>query len=312
MTTQPLASIAIRSARRPLPSGTSHSAIASARNGQLLPVYIVAGDARFLRDQVVAALRKASLGNGIAAFNEDRFTAGEVDVDKVISAARTVPMMAPRRFVLVRGVERWEGSGDEDAKKETPLDRLAAYAAEPVDSTCVVLTATKLDGRRKLASVAKRQGFLVMCDVLARQELPRWILERFKERGNPCEPDVADLLAEIAGPELAYVNDAVERLALHAGLGEPVTESDVSECIARVRTADTWALVDAVRARELGTALKNLADVYDPRDRGLPLLGALAWSIRQLARFKAGIDAGLREDDAAKAMQFFFYDKATF
>jgi DNA polymerase-3 subunit delta len=286
---------------------TPASAIASARNGQLLPVYVVAGDERFLRDQVVAELRKASLGNGIAAFNEDRFTAGEVDVDKVISAARTVPMMAPRRFVLVRGVERWEGSADDDgsSKKETPLDRLAAYAAEPIDSTCVVLTATKLDGRRKLAAVAKKQGFLVMCDVLSRQELPRWILERFKERGNPCEPDVADLLAEIAGPELAYVNDAIERLALHAGLEKPVTESDVSECIARVRTADTWALVDAVRARELGTALKNLADVYDPRDRGLPLLGALAWSIRQLARFKAGLDAGLREDDAAKAAGVF-------
>ena len=267
---------------------TPASAIASARNGQLLPVYIVAGDERYLRDQVVAELRKASLGSGIAAFNEDRFTAGEVDVDKVLSAARTVPMMAPRRFVLVRGIERWEGSGDDDGKKETPLDRLAAYAAEPIDSTCVVLTATKLDGRRKLAAVAKKQGFLVMCDVLSRQELPRWILERFKERGNPCEPDVADLLAEIAGPELAYVNDAIERLALHAGLEKPVTENDVSECVARVRTADTWALVDAVRARELGTALKNLADVYDPRDRGLPLLGALAWSIRQLARFKAG------------------------
>ncbi len=284
---------------------TPAAAIAGAKNGQLLPLYIVAGDERFLRDQVVAELRAASLGNGVAAFNEDRFTAGETDVDKIISAARTVPMMAPRRFVLVRGVERWEGSGDEDSKKGTPLDRLAQYAADPIDSTCVVLTATKLDGRRKLASVAKKQGYLVMCDVLSRQELPRWILERFKERGNPCEPDVADLLAEIAGPELAYVNDAIERLALHAGLEKPVTENDVSECIARVRTADTWALVDAVRARELGTALKNLADVYDPRDRGLPLLGALAWSIRQLARFKAGIDAGLREDDAAKAAGVF-------
>ena len=54
-----------------------------------------------------------------------------------------------------------------------------------------------------------------------------------------------------------------------------------------MRTADTWALVDAVGARDLGRALRTLADAYDPRERGLPLLGALAWSIRQLARYQA-------------------------
>jgi DNA polymerase-3 subunit delta len=141
---------------------------------------------------------------------------------------------------------------------------------------------------------------------------------RFTERGHACDPDVADLLAEIAGPELAYVNDAIERLSLYVGLdassesaepsqrkGAPITESAVSESIVRVRTADTWALVDAVRARELGVALMHLADVYDPRDRGLPLLGAIAWSIRQMARFQASLQSGMREDDAAKAAGVF-------
>ena len=32
-------------------------------------------------------------------------------MDDVVSAARTVPMMAPRRFVLLRGAERWDAAG---------------------------------------------------------------------------------------------------------------------------------------------------------------------------------------------------------
>ena len=87
------------------------------------------------------------------------------------------------------------------------------------------------------------------------------------------ERDVAELLAAIAGPELAYVNDAIERLSLYVGAGAPIDEAAVAECVARVRTADTWALVDAVGKRDLGRAFRILADVYDPRDRGLPLLG---------------------------------------
>jgi DNA polymerase-3 subunit delta len=43
-----------------------------------------------------------------------------------------------------------------------------------------------------------------------------------------------------------------------------------------------------------------LADVYDPRDRGLPLLGALAWSLRQLARYQVAVQAGASSDEAAR------------
>ena len=272
------------------------AAIAQAKRGQLLPVYLVTGEERFLRDQVTAALREASLGSGVAAFNEDKFTAGEASADAVLSAARTVPMMANKRFVLVRSAERWDGSGDEAAS----LDLVAAYAQAPVDSTCLVLVFDKLDGRRKLAALAKKQGFIVECAILDRHALPGWIVERCAQRGHAIDRETADVLAEIAGPELAYVSDAVERLSLYAGAGQPITEEAIADCVARVRTADTWALVDAVGARDLGLALKMLADAYDPRDRGLPLLGALAWSIRQLAKFQIAHAAGASVEEAAR------------
>src|SRR5207302_10733065 len=48
------------------------------------------------------------------------------------------------------------------------------------------------------------------------------------------------------------------------------------------------------------TSLRLLADVYDPRDRGLPVLGALAWSVRQLARVQAAMDGGASPDEAAR------------
>jgi DNA polymerase-3 subunit delta len=275
---------------------TPGEAVEQARTGKLLPLYVVAGEEQLLRDEVVAALRTASLAGGIAEFNEDKFTAGEADVDAILSAARTVPMMAPRRFVLVRAAERWEAQEAEG----NPFDRLAEYAAAPVDSTCVVVVAQKLDGRRKLAAVARKQGFLVACEALDARSLPRWIVDRFAAKGHAVDDDVAERLASLAGPLLSAVDDAIERLSLYVGPGAAVDEAAVGECVARVRTADTWALVDAVGARDLGRALRTLADAYDPRERGLPLLGALAWSIRQLARFQAAVAGGASPDEAAR------------
>jgi DNA polymerase III subunit delta len=275
---------------------TPGQAIEQAKKGALLPVYLVAGEERLFRDEVVAELRAASLAGGVAAFNEDKFTAGEAEVDRVIAAARTVPMMARRRFVLVRGAERWEGQESD----RSPFDRLAEYAEAPVESTCLVVVGQKLDGRRKLVLAARKHNFLVSCDPLDGRALPAWVVHRCGGKGHAIDPDTADLIAAVAGPQLSSVEDAIERLSLYVGGGARIDADAVGTCVTRVRTADTWALVDAVGARDLARAMKTLADAYDPRERGLPLLGALAWSIRQLARFHAAIESGASTDEAAR------------
>lgn len=60
------------------------------------------------------------------------------------------------------------------------------------------------------------------------------------------------------------------------------------------RLLRTWA-------REIfGKAMAALLSAFDPRDRGLPLVGALAWSIRQLAKVESLVQAGVSPDEAAK------------
>lgn len=284
---------------------TPDEAIKRAERGELLPVWLIVGEERMLRDQVIAAITKAALAGGLPEFNHDKFTAGEADVDKVIGATRTVPMMAKKRVVYVRGVERWDSASakaDSDAsgKSLPPLDRLAEYAKAPIDSTTLILVAEKLDGRRKIVTLAKKGGFVVDCAQVDQRQLPAWIRARAKLKGHTIESDVCDLIAEIAGPDLSYLDDVLERLSLYAGEGAPITEEAVAVNVTRVRLADTWNLVDAASTKDLGRVLALFADVYDPRDRGLPLVGAIAWSLRQLLKLQSAIASGASIDEAAR------------
>lgn len=284
---------------------TPDEAIKRADRGDLLPVWLLSGEERLLRDQALAAIVKAALAGGIAELNLDKFTAGETPIDKVLGATRTVPMMAKKRVVVVRGLERWdasggEGSSDDDAKALPPLDRLAEYAKAPIDSTCVILVAQKLDGRRKLVALAKKAGFLVDCASVDAQKLPGWIKARADSKGHTIDRDTCDIIAEIAGPDLSYLDDVVERLSLYVGAGAPITEDAVAVCVTRVKLADTWKLVDAASTKDLGKVLALFADVYDPRDRGLPLVGAIAWSLRQLLKLDSALRDGASIDEAAK------------
>jgi DNA polymerase III subunit delta len=281
---------------------TPDQALAEAAKGELRPIYLVAGEEAHFASQVVAALKAATMKGGITGLNEDQYQAGEADVDKVLAAARTLPMMAKRRFVLLRSLERWEpkaGSREGKPTDKDPFEKLLDYAKDPSPSTVLVLFGAGVDKRRKLYTQAKTDGFLVACEPLSRQDLPRWIEQRVAARGCKIEHGVADLLAELTGPELSPVADAVERLCLYVGDGNEILEDSVATCIVRLRTASVWELVSAVGRRDAGAALAALADVYDPQDRGLRLLGVLAWSTRQLLRFDSALRAGASPDQAA-------------
>lgn len=285
---------------------TPDDAIREAQSSSLRPVYLVTGEERVFADRVVAALRKACLEGGLPDFNEDTISAAEAPVDRVMNAVRTVPMMAKRRFVLVKGVERWDEAAGEKGKASSQagseaLDQLAQYASSPLDSACLVLVASKIDGRRKLATLARTKGFVVQCEPVARAALPKFIEREARDRGHHVPADVADLLAEVAGPELGGILDALERLSLYVGPGAPISEADIAACVTRIRPSSVWELVGAVGRRDAATALRVFADVYDPQDRGLPLVGLLAWSTRQLLRFSIAMKEGASPDNAAKA-----------
>ncbi len=281
---------------------TPGEAIERAKRGELLPVWLLLGEERLLRDQALDAISRAALDGGVADFNFDRFSASDPGAaDKALLAARMVPMMAKRRLVVIRGLERWDGASESsDGNELSPIDRLAEYAKDPIDTTCLVLVAEKLDGRRKLMALAKKSGFLVDCGALDARRLPAWIVERAKGLGHAMPNDVAELVAEIAGPDLSNLADVVERLSLYVGAGGEITEEAVSTNVTRVRLADTWKLVDAASTKDLGKVLALFADVYDPRDRGIPLVGAIAWSLRQLLKLEAAMARGASLDEAAK------------
>ena len=284
---------------------TPEDAIAEIEGGKARPVYVVLGEERIFADRVVTAARKHVVEPAMAGFNVDVFEAGETKVERIVDSANTMPMMARRRLIVLRGIERLD-KGDDDGKssKGNPTDALAEYVASPSPSTCMVIVGTKLDGRRKLSTVSKKAGIVVECLPLRPHQLGAFARDEAKRRGHSISSDVAEALVDLVGSELAGLIDGIERLSLYVGEKQPITEDSVHACIARVRVASVWELSDAVAARDRATALRVLNENYDPSNRGLPLHGLLASSIRKMLKMRALLEAGHGVDDAAKQAGF--------
>lgn len=310
---------------------TPEQAIADIQAGRILPVYLLVGEERVFIDRVVQAIRVAAVDPSTADFNVETFTAVEAGIDRVMSSSRMVPMMASRRVVIVRGVDKWEPSAGESksgtksagksatkkaakstaktstkasgkiASKDplTPMERLTAYVESPIDSTVLVLIATKLDKRRKLMSHGMKAGYVVSCDPVSARALPRFVMQEARDRGHTISQSVAERIAQMTGPGLAEVIDAVERLSLFVGQGASITHEAVADCVTQLRAETVWSMVDAVSKRDAAAALAILNDVFDPQDRGLRLVALLAWSTRQLLRFSLAYKKGVSAEQAA-------------
>lgn len=263
----------------------------SAANGALEPVYVLVGNEQLLIERAVDAVRKAAESTGVPGFNVEVFDGKSVEAANVISAARTLPMMGAKRFVLVRHV---------DAMTPTEQTNLAEYLDDPSESTCLVLTAAALDGRAKLARAAKKMGYLAETGPLRGRELREFVRAEASERGHNIAPQAIESLLDAVGEDLSAIDDALERLSLFVGAGQRIDVEAVTMCVTRIRVESIWSLVDAIglkdRRRGLAAAQSLLAD----REPPLRLLAMVARQLRIVARMRQALSEGLRPQEAAK------------
>jgi len=262
-----------------------------ASKGSLDPVYVLVGTEPLLIERVVDAVRKAVDSMGAPGFNIEVFDGKGLDAARVISAARTLPMMADMRLVLLRHV---------DAMTPTEQTNLSEYLDDPSDSTCFLLTATKLDGRAKLAKAAKKKGYLIDAKPLRGRELREFIGAEATAREHRIAPQAIEALLDAVGDDLAAIDDAMERLSLFVGAGQRIDADAVTTCVTRIRVESIWSLVDAIGLKDRRKGIAAAQSLLDDREPPLRLLAMVSRQLRIVARMREALSEGLRPQDAAK------------
>lgn len=265
--------------------------LAQIEAGRVPNVVLIAGSERFFVDRAVAALRKAAVGDGPPGFNEDIFEGKSATAARIVDAARTLPMLASSRLVLVREAE---------ALASAELDKLADYLEAPSVSSCVVLVAEKLDGRTRLAKRAQKLELVVDASPLRAAEVRGFAQHEAERRGVRLAPEAAAALLDAIGSDLPAIDDALERLGLYVGAGAIIDVAAVEACVAKVRVESIWALVDAVGMRDRRIALKAAASLLADREPALRILAMLARQLRMVGRMQSALAAGAPPQEAAR------------
>lgn len=259
--------------------------IAAAKKGKVDPIIVLVGEERLLLTQAIDAVRAATVGTGPRSFNEDHFDANDTSSATVADAARSLPMMANMRLVLVRNAEAW---------KADQWDELLRYAESPSPSTVLLITAEKLNGSLRFISAAKKKGYFYEAKPPDEKQLGPWLESEAQRRGITFDRGAAEALIFAIGGDLSALTDALERLELFAD-NKVIREEDIEEVIKPIRESSVFDLSEAVSEKDLPRCLSIIDSLSRSRDKDKPALVVLALvarQIRMLAIARDAIDKG--------------------
>ena len=248
--------------------------------GDLAAVYLVLGDDDLEKDEVADAFEQA-VDEGLRAFNVERLDGAEATLGQVVEAAATLPMMAPRRIVIVRRAERCLAPKRESRAAAADAAAFEEYLANPHPHACLVLVASGLDRRRRTTARLLEAATQVMGDELASvADAERWTRRRVSAAGRSIDAAAARFVAARAGPDLPRLRGEVDRLLLFAG-DEPVIGLEDARMVAGPAAAhDDWAVARAIERGQTAAALRELALIVDAGAAPYMVLGQLAWVVR--------------------------------
>src|SRR3954447_8760224 len=283
-----------------MPVATAAAVRKQIQAGTADPIYLLQGE-----DEVekagLAQEFEGLVEDGLRAFNVERIHSGEITngdkllaaVASLVTAVRTLPMMAPRRVVIVLQAQGMLAPKRESDAAARALEELEALITNPDPQTTLVLVAGTLDKRSRMYKLLAKQATLVECGVLEGiEDAARWVSNRVAASDMKIEPAGARLLAERCGTDVKRLRNDVDRLLLYALGQKSITVDDVREIVGPAALQNDWAMANAIEAGDGKTALRQLALMLDAGAPPEQVLGQLGWLVR--TKFPFQVPAMLR------------------
>lgn len=267
------------------------------KNGNFVPVYLLMGTEPYYPDLVCDEIIKYALTDSERDFNQTVFYGLDTDAGTVASECRSYPMMAERRLVVVK-----------EAQSMKTLEDLATYAADPMESTVLVILmhGASADKRRSLYKNVQKKGVVLVSDALRDYEMPQWITSFYKSRGLDIEPAAAALLAEYAGTDMSRIMLETEKMQKNLPEGTVrVNAADIEKNVGISRQFSIFELTKALSYMKAEKALKIAAYIGNgPKFMLLLATAPLYTHFYRILKYEAALlkNPALSKADRAKLL----------
>ena len=266
------------------------------------PLYLIYGEEAFLIDEALTVLKAAALGDALSDFNLDTFFTTETKVENVRDTVEMLPMMSQRRVVVYKDVQML---------KESQWETLYPILENPLDTTCFILVANKIDKRKKSFKKISQAGVIVELKRPYENQIPVWIDYIASKFSMTLEPEAKSMVQQFVGSNLSEIYSEMSKVHSLMGAGAHITTDDVLQVISRSKVETVFDLAKAIGENDRARALTCLANLLEYGQNEIGALALIARHVRILSTIKEGLRAGLtgtRLSSKAGVPHFFLGD----
>lgn len=252
--------------------------------GRFAPLYFIHGEEPYLLQQSLERFKYAVVQPEMMDFNYNLYYAGDAETSHVRDAVELLPMMAPRRLVILK--EAQELSDREWAELE-PLFQT------PVESTTFVILASRVDKRKKTIRLLLEKADSVEFKKPYENQIPQWI----RYIAGTLEMDLSDeavhLVHKLVGNHLSEIEAELKKLADYVGAKRRIEVQDVAAAVSRTKEESVFDFTRAVGENNRVKALEQLVRLLDQGQSEVGIVALVARHVRLLMTVKKGQEEGL-------------------
>ncbi len=210
-------------------------------------------------------------------FNLDLLYGEEVPGERIIQIATAIPMMAKKRLVIVKNIDRLNPGGKA---------LLIKYAGRPAPQTTLILVANRSDLKKFHKDLLKvAQG--VQFKALTERKLFQWILGECERRGKRIAPRAAQLLLARSGRSLQEISNEIDKLFQFSKNVQEIDENAVENLVGISKAFNIFEVWDSVGEKKFMRSVAIVRQMLELGESPIYIVTMLTSYFAKLLRIKA-------------------------
>ncbi len=207
----------------------------------------------------------------------ERFSGEDLELNKLQEALQSLPFLAARKLVIIRGIASQKGLHDS----------IQDYLADVPESTDVVIYDPELDKRTTFYKFLNKQTTMHAMSELDEFALVGWVAEEASKRDIQADRSVLSLLVQRVGADQWQLHNELEKLRNHP---QPITKKIIEDVIALNPRDTIFEMLDMTLQGNDQKAVTTLARLKTLGLDAHYVMSMLAWQlhIMSLLVFSSG------------------------
>ena len=269
----------------------------------LAPVYFIFGEEKYLHDLLIDKLIDLVVEPATKDFNFDLFYASDVEAEKIVDIARSYPMVAKKRIIVVKDVNSY---------KQASLKILAEYVTNLSPSTCLVMSAVQKTVSGKSIDAIISNAIAVDCRQLYENEVSPWIKNYVQSKNIDIDFQAIQLLQTQVGNSLLNIVNELEKAVINIHPRKKITYEDIQKVTSFSKQNSVFELCDAVGNKNFPVSIAILNNLLDRGEKPTTIVIQLTRHLSNLMKISESVHlkkSSAQDLAALTRLNIFFINK---